>query len=500
MAPATDVAGQSAPCVADTYVLCNPPYSLVEENAAENWTESHMKDRAGNTGRQTAEARLATLKAFFDIIRQRVVLRDTQTTERIDQRMTNPTHGFSAQKDRDQHGLKGSNASNYGRVTLYCNPHDQVISALTVQGIGWRGISGQRKDKTGLGSDDKDGELGALDAQGVFVQRVFAQDFTVGQAGAYHYWKYHWRKPEPGHEDFWFPHSMRAVYSVGKGLEANRSWIAKIVTAALAPFLIVVTYLSNIRINALPGKDWQIALEAPDLPEPFKPEACRFGQTSVQFDEGYLADGQFRNKQRVLDAGDPYSGDREIPMGGSEGERNRHKTDAAQGDAQDEAGMRYEHHARLRMQAKREGLYKNDQKVTAEDAPSEASPEYKKWQKKQIKAALDASAENYATDHSSILTNAMHSRKALAYDVAIGVCDIGADHLHAFRLTADWRFVSGQSELHQSPIFEEYFQMGTIAGISAFLWANATDSAVAMPEKISDRRKTNRHGPDCAPN
>ena len=57
--------------VADSYVLCNPPYSLLDSNFTENWVSGHLKDEHGNTGRQKYEARTQTLKAFFNILRTR---------------------------------------------------------------------------------------------------------------------------------------------------------------------------------------------------------------------------------------------------------------------------------------------------------------------------------------------------------------------------------------------------------------------------------------------
>ncbi|MGK5045699.1 T6SS effector phospholipase Tle3 domain-containing protein [Janthinobacterium sp. GB4P2] len=71
---------------------------------------------------------------------------------------------YTAAFDRADYGLHGS---TYGRVTLYFNPHDHVISATPVQGIGWRGMSAQEIADTG--------------GEGVFTQRVFAQNHLVGQ-------------------------------------------------------------------------------------------------------------------------------------------------------------------------------------------------------------------------------------------------------------------------------------------------------------------------------
>ena len=87
MAPARDAAGVQGRCVADTYVLCNPPYSLVSSNFSEDWSQSNMKDKQGGTGRQSRAARIGTLRAFFDIIRQPASRR--QKFDDINQAMKN---------------------------------------------------------------------------------------------------------------------------------------------------------------------------------------------------------------------------------------------------------------------------------------------------------------------------------------------------------------------------------------------------------------------------
>ena len=173
----TDATGKTGRCVADAYVLCNPPYSLLPKNSTEAWTQMDMKDAEGKTGRQTLEARIGTLSNFFKIMRQQAS--NAQQPELIDEFMANERHQFKADVDRNEFGY-GPNRTSHGRVTLYFNPHDQVISATTIQGIGWRGMSAKEITATG-GAD-------------VFCQRVFAEGFLVGntdQKKSYHFWKDH---------------------------------------------------------------------------------------------------------------------------------------------------------------------------------------------------------------------------------------------------------------------------------------------------------------------
>lgn len=472
MGKVADAAGIGGRCVADNYVLCNPPLSLVTSNFTEDWGDSHMTDRQGGRGRQTVAARIATLRAFFDIIR--CPASEHQKAETIDEFMANQKHGFSIAQDRVRYGY-GLQPSTCCRVTLYCNPHDQVISATPIQGIGWRGMSAQEIEVSG--------------GTGVFCQRVFAQGFQVGVKGSYDFWGNHWKElgGVRGSQLFWTPHSRRVKYSLSRGLGANPTFFGMVLTIATAPMLIVATTLAGVRINALPDKNWKIPLDAPELDSPFTPQALRFGQSSDAFDEGYDPRGQHRNRQRTYAADDPYAGNRELEN--CDEERAPAATDAAMGDRDSEASMRYEDHARLRMRAKREGLVAKDKKVVEEDNPEQASAQYKAWRSKEIKSYLKDNTAAYATDHSTILTNPMHAEKALAYDVAIGMCHIRDSDQHELRIKADWRLLEEFDDDVVQKDFLEYFSDGNIAGMSAGDWMRAPGSEGSMPEQIVDLRE-----------
>ena len=465
-----DSAGLAGRCVADTYVLCNPPYSLAKKNFTEHWTSGDAEDRHGGTGRQTEAARLGTLRAFFDIIRKPASR--PQKAEDIDEFMANAAHGFHIATDRVEHGY-GTPPKTCGRVTLYCNPHDQVISSSSVVGIGWRGMSKEEIDAAGGG--------------GLFCQRVFAQDYPVGRKGAYHYWKNHHCHPETGSQQFWYPESPSARYSVTKGLDASKGRkVGTIFTVLTAPLMILLLWIAGPRINAQPDKDWQIPLDAPNLPE-FKPQAGRYGPPTDAFDQGHDAPAQGRDKDRVRTADDPYDGDR--PIAAKSG-MARETTDAAMGDAGSESSLRYEDHARLRMQARREGLVpKTAEHVGEEDNPASASAEYTAWRNKKIKTFLAATVDTHATDHSTIMSNPMHAQKALAYDVAIGRCHILDKDLHQCRIAADWRFLEGLDKDDPNKVFGEYFLEGKFNNESVFFWANTAGSEGRMPNKIIDVRQ-----------
>ncbi|MFT3849938.1 MAG: hypothetical protein QM739_15075, partial [Propionivibrio sp.] len=160
----TDARGKSAPAVADAYVLANAPYSLVEALGTDNWAQRGTENAAGERGRVSGSARITTLANFVQLVAARrgtdqdlaaLVLWSENRSPR------DGSTGYHAAEDRERH-------ARHGRVTVYCNPHDRVISALTVQGIGWRGIG--------------EAELPRVDQSGALVQRVWRQDVPVGVA------------------------------------------------------------------------------------------------------------------------------------------------------------------------------------------------------------------------------------------------------------------------------------------------------------------------------
>jgi pimeloyl-ACP methyl ester carboxylesterase len=463
-----DEAGKSGRCVADSYVLCNPPYSLVEKNFIEGWSNTEVAEGKLYWGRQTLNARRETLKNFFDIIRKQA--ENAQEPDKIDAFMKNEAHKFTAKTDRATYGY-GPNKTNHGRVTLYFNPHDQVISASPVQGIGWRGMSKK--------------EIEATQAGNVFCQRVFAEKFTVGEKSAttYHFWKnHHGTGLKAGSQAFWHPESPRAKYALKKGLDANKNLIAKVATVLTSPVFYLATAILDIRINALPDDDWETPLAAPALPEPFEPKAKRFGKIGDVFDEGLDTPGASRDQKRTREDGDPYDTD----VGGK-----------AEGNKDTEASLRYEHHALLRMRARREDLhqdfdeskplYRNSEFIAEEDNLDGASDGYKSWRAKKIKESLAENVKAPATDHSSIMTNQHHAEKALAYDVPVGVCHIKDYDMRVFRQMADWRYASGLDDDNSAKEFVEYFKIGKLHGGTVYDWAKHHPDG-KMPDKIVNER------------
>jgi pimeloyl-ACP methyl ester carboxylesterase len=442
--------------VADTYVLCNSPYSLLKANTVESYSQSNMRDPGGGYGRQTGEARLKTLANFFDIARSRASRQ--QNSKKVNDYSSNEIAGYTADKDRAAHGYHGS---IYGRVTLYCNPHDQVISSESVQGIGWRGLC--------------NAEILATRGDGVFAQRVFAEGFQVGAGDriVYRYWSDQYNKPKNS-DEFWFPKSPVAEYSVAKSIDANKTKAGKAGAVVLVPvFKLIRT--GNIHFSAVPPDDWTIPLEARPLPKPFPPMATG-ATTEAGFDEATDPPRAQLTAEAALPAGDPYGG---APADA---------TDVPRGTVQTEAALRYDNHAYLRMRARREGLYKSGAKVVYEDEPTSATAKYKDWRARTIRDYLAANVNANATDHSTILTNPMHSQMALAYDVAVGYCTIPAERLHELRQAADWRLLESLPRGDLQKPFFEYFKNGSFIGLTPYDWANAKGSEGSMPTKIADQR------------
>ncbi|WP_333992060.1 hypothetical protein [Burkholderia orbicola] len=485
----TDQWGKKGRCVADTYVLANPPYSLVEANMTDSWAQRGVRDKNGHVGRETYVARKETLRAYFDILRARAELE--MPAEDLDRAMENarPSKNggkpYSAAKDREAHGLHQKNT--YGRVTLYCCPHDQVISALTVQGIGWRGMSVD--------------EISATNAWGVFSQRVFASNFEVGgENKLYRYWQDDWRKDKNQKEGFWYPPSPPARYGLGRGMHSNEGWIAKFFTIATSPALYLFN-LTNMPVNEDPPKDWEIPITAPMLDKEtrFLPQALRYGKPSGArdaqgkpieeggFNEGYdpPSAGRDANKENKRDD-DPYDNfDTKSEKFKTEGDALK-----AQGDAASEAAQRYEDHSILRMEARRlnnRDWVDENGVVVGEDRPADASEDYKKWRNKEIFDILNGGDKNNPTNHSTIMTNSEHAEKALAYDIAIGLCYLTEGDFADLRKQADWRFLNGLVRDGQNELFAEYIKKGKYKDMFLHKWVK-NDPIASMPEKIYDER------------
>ena len=322
-------------------------------------------------------------------------------------------------------------------------------------------------------------QIKATRGDGVFSQRVFAQGFPVGQHGDYDYWSNHYRQPARGSADFWHLHSPISKYDPDKGVRASTSAAGKAASVRMASAMSALMKMLKTSINAVPPDDWRIPVTAPALPEVFTPQAVRFGVPSPQFDQNLDPPGTHRHAGKARQKGEPYA---DTSVGGT-----------PQGDRDTEAALRYEDHARLRMKARREKLDGLDGKAMMEDDLSTATPEYLEWRKQEIQGQLVATCDTHATDHSTILTNPWHAEKALAYDVAIGVCHISEEAMRELRVIADWRLLK-ELEKRGNPnrIFLEYFKLGLFKKKPLLEWVKSDGSTGRMPSEIVDERMYKR--------
>ncbi|RQT40652.1 hypothetical protein DF036_03080 [Burkholderia contaminans] len=450
----------------------------------DTWSQRATKDGDGRRGRQTYAARTKTFGKFLSIIGTRKAYE--LSADKIDEDMANervsPTsnRSYAAHEDRVRHGL---NESTYGRVTAYCCPHDQVISAITVQGIGWRGID--------------ENELNDISVPGVLTQRVFASGFHIGVQKRYRYREDDWRYVQKGKTSgFWYPPSPPAKFNLIGALKGNESVFGVAATLASAPIMFFVTQISSalnmFRVNANPPEGWTVVADAPALDEPFTPKALRFGKpiettdgdATSDFNEGNDPPAAWRDASKSeadKRADDPY-------------DQYHAKNDdsVAQGTAESEAGQRYEDRALMRMEARRtlntEWL-DGDGHVIGEDGKSEMPEGYKEWRDKQIVDWLDRGSTNSPTNHSTTMTNPKHAEKALAYDVAIGVCYLTPEQLYDLRIEADWRMGDGIPLDIPNKTYADYFASGTLYRTPLQEWIHADKSEGKMPSAIVDERE-----------
>jgi len=491
--------GERFGAVADNYVLANPPYSLSAHNFADDFSQRYSRDAEGRFGRQTERARLQTLQAFFELIRRRKSA--SQAAEQIDRRMANAaprdaSTGFTATADRSRYGLGGS---TLGRVTLYVNPHDQVISSTTVCGIGWLGMSAAQIEQTG--------------GEGVFTQRIFAQGWPVGEPGQYDFWAHRTTLNQQlgcATNDFWYPPSPRAWYSFSQGAASSQNVVARFFSYVGGALLVWPIFaIKDVRINATPPKDWRIPLLAPEL-TPFLPRSLRHGQATKAvdepidpgteaFDEKFDPAGAARNASKVArNPDDPYDAHASTQSDGSPA------ADAPAGNVHTEAQLRYEHRARLRMEARRSGRAGPDGEVPGEQradaegvAQADVPPGYQDWRNQRISTFLREAVEQHATDHSTTMTHPMHAERALAYDVAIGLCRLTAADWHDLRVEADWRYAGRLDRKHPHRWLSDYFVGGRMAGKPLDEWVKSGEAV--MPNGIVDERSNTGSTPGGDP-
>ncbi|WP_244137463.1 hypothetical protein [Burkholderia pyrrocinia] len=90
--------------------------------------------------------------------------------------------------------------------------------------------------------------------------------------------------------------------------------------------------------------------------------------------------------------------------------------------------------------------------------------------------------KNNPTNHSTIMTNRDHEEKALAYDVAIGLCHLAESDFSNLRKEADWRLPSGLVRNGKNEYFAEYIKKGKYKDMFLQKWVKI-DPIASMPKK-----------------
>lgn len=463
--------------VADTYLLFNSPYNLGLPAGLPRLIDRSLAKHLG--GRVTDAARIATFKRFLAIVRKRQQVRQKDTT--FDRVCGNPAlrDGSEACTAANE---RASGRDMRGRVVVNCNPADQLIGVVSLQGIGWRGIT--REERRVIG------------AEGVLSQRVWADGFAselgtpdpwkVGEGGqrTYHYWKNHWARPRPTFDPFWYPPAPRVRYVWGAawtdpGRSAG-SALGATAMAAVATLVVPPLPLLGISVNATPDRDHEVTDDGSKVDEPIVPSA-RHGR---RFDHGKAREHELLAPNDVVDdPQDPYNVARQKTVPRLERDAVRDEDREIgwaphEGDAQTEAGLRYEHNGRVRMAARRHALNaanEDDRKRWNEMADrydgkdAEANAFMAEHFDAERIASLARGKDVNAVDHSTILDNAVHAEKVVAYDVALGYVKVTKDEMRLFRQVADWRWVPesrGDAALTEIERHIEYYANGTLGGIA----------------------------------
>lgn len=438
--------------VADNYVLCNPPYSvekLMMYNLA-NPRSSYTRVPGHGRGTpetqivpvetRTAANRIATLKQFIERIHARgEQTKGLQPLDKINERIENTQNGTTYFKLADTANYAaGQDRDNRGKVFLYVNPHDQVIGSSSIEGIGWKGVT--QAQLAQLGPD-------------TFLQRVWAQDFAVGDPASttYHYWQNHWNQAgiQQDKNNFWYPQAPKIKWFFENGrydesaLGKGSAWILGGLTNLLG-LKFKSAMGSPLRVNNLPDADHQVPVNAPPVPavdgDYLKPRSARAGQY-----EGTMTHSRF---DEALDDAKPVR------------------------DGEDST-------------AKRE-LLMEDNAMARMSTAQEARNQQSGWADRRMAAWLNAAPQN-ATDHSTILKNPEHAKRVLAYDVAIGVAQIPPAKWAEWRERAHWRFVK--------PSDDPYYTRGYWGGGSPDENASTQNKTSVqdkypesnMPAEIADR-------------
>jgi len=476
--------------VADTYILANPPYSVLP-----NWMDNFAQyDQVTDLGRVTMLSRRKTLDAFFGIVKERQS--NLASAACVNGLMGNDRKPWDVEQDQKEF-------PTHKRVFLYANPHDQVISVSTVLGMGWMGLP-----QAVLAGQDEDMSKAETryvfeHAEGVLYQRIWAQGnplkytdkdkpFKVGAPGQDFVY---YDKDNParadviqgaGHE-FWQRKPLEMRFHLGRTWSDEQQGVAGKVGATIlggtyeiAIGLVRVLTLGKIApyipVNATPPDGWTVRINAHKVRNPIAPTAIHLyhpqADPAGQQPEG---DGKQRpdganssprgKVEGVFSQGPESHTDALNPRTPTKDVYDKYR-DAGQGDEADEAALRYEHNASVRQLARRkkDNRYEEAVKQMKKDGDlsGDEYKEFRKFDQEKREDFLREVKDMNATNHSTILTNPAHSRQVLAYDVNVGMNGLPTDQMNWLRQFADWRYCDPKDPVMAK--WREYYMSGCLEG------------------------------------
>lgn len=411
----------------DGFVLMSPPYSLVEPF----FERSELGDV-----QQTTAARVETLSNIVNQIGKKAhhtpSLADMADAGKDSCIGGLRWTGQQCETSIDGNAVTFSERDNRGGVFLYFSPQDQTVGMANVQGIGWQGVAEavsygafdpaasttRPHNPAYQTSADQGGyrrvSVPALPALGGrFFQRIFTMRERDGKG-----------------EEVGKPPSY-AYQLVGQG---ERTWEGIQLGAARA-------MVANADFS--PGQT--VTIQAPALPVPFLPDFVAGGTT--------LNNTGYRGIKPVWTATDPIDASISITNGGIDVHTSRVmtlSTDSLRGPAlrraleekatdlndlsrnpyldPENSAWAADWHRVAHVKPLGQGRYD----AVFEETPNQAR-----------RRMMDAPAvSNEAISfHSAIPMSTMHSRRAVAYDLAIGqACSIDDEVFYAYLCrVADWR-------------------------------------------------------------
>lgn len=476
--------------VADTYILANPPYCVLP-----NWVDNLVQyDNVNDLGRITMLSRRKTLDRFFEIVKNRND--DLASDDCVNGYMSNTRSPWYRGEDQTAY-------PSHKRVFLYANPHDQVIAVSTVMGMGWMGLpqevlAGRDKDMAGAKQP-----YVFKHAEGVLYQRIWAQGnpakyskdspFKVGDVPGKSFVYYDESDPtkadgiQGGKGQFWLRKPLPLRFHLRRvWADERKSLLGKAgatIQGGIYEFAFVLIRLGSLgnasypTVNATPPSGWKIHVNAHKVPNPIEPISIHlYHPQTDETGQQPKDDGQQRLDGKsgppqgkvsgVFNQG-PQSHTDELNPNTPTGDIYDKYRKKGQGGQGDEAALRYEHNASVRQLARRkkdnpyESAIELMDKESASKLEGEEYKDFREFDQDKREYFLKKAVNLNATNHSTILTNAAHSRQVMAYDVNVGLNVLPPDQMNWLRQFADWRYCDSKDPVMKD--WREYYMNGRSA-------------------------------------